>query len=148
MPVGTPITAANIDALFRASFPARASNELSTLEYVLTEARGDNFAVVMRLIGWDVSPEDPSGKTLWIRDVKEQEIHFDPGDSNLERLQQYVTALVYVLGQALAHPEVGTLMPHDLFITDVLKLAKPRTDADFVKALSVGSRLGKYLPAT
>ena len=137
-------TAADIDALFRASFPASAANELATFEYVSTEARGDNFAIVMRLIGWQADAET---YTRSIIDVKEQAIYFDPGDSNVERLKQYVNALIEVLSRALEHPEVSTLMPHDLFVTNVLKLNKAHTHEQFVKALSVKSRLGRYLPA-
>ncbi len=139
------VTAADIDALLRESFPARSENDLATLEYVTTAARDDGtFGVIVRLIRWE---PNPGSNERLICDIKEQEIYFDPADSNVERLQQYIKALVYSLERALGHPEVETLMPHDLFITDVLKLAKAQTEEQFVKALSVKSRLGRWLPA-
>lgn len=132
--------------LFAESFPARSANERASLDYVETLERDNGgFAVVVRLVIWDI---DEAAGTMSIRDVKEQEIWFDPHGSSLERLGQYMKALVHVLSLALAHSDVDCLMPHDLLDASPLKLAKAQTDVQFVRALEQKSRLGKYLPVT
>jgi hypothetical protein len=129
--------------LFVESFPAHATNERASLDYVETlERPSGGFAVVIRLVVWEI---DETG-TRSIRDIKEQEVWFDPRGSSLERLQQYMKALVHVLARALTHSEMETLMPHDLLDTSPLLLAKAQTDVQFVRALEQKSRLGKYLP--
>lgn len=135
-----PVTVAELDELFRARFPVRAASERASLEFVEVAPMGESYGVTLRLVVWDVD-----GETMSIRDVKEQQVWFDPRDSSVVRLTQYLKAYDYVASRALAHPEIEMLMPHDLFDGRVLKLAKAQTDVDFVKALSVKSRLGKYL---
>ncbi len=138
------LTAADIHGVLSEAFPAKA--ERASLEYVETVTRPTGgFGVVVRLIVWDSSDD---GATLSIRDVKEQEVWFDPHGSSVERLAAYATAFIHVASCALANVEtVELLMPHDLFISNVLKLARAEAYLDFVKALSVKSRLGKYLPS-
>ncbi len=99
----------------------------------------------MRLIIWDPSPDGTS-----IRDIKEQQVWLGKTEGLCpERLGAYLKGFVHVATRALGNvAKIETLMPHDLLITNVLKLAKPQTDYDFVKALSVKSRLGKYLPTS
>lgn len=138
------LTVEDIHGVLSEAFPAKA--ERASLEYVETVTRpAGGFAVVVRLIIWDSTD---GGETLSIRDVKEQEVWFDPYDSSVERLSAYATAFVHVASCALANVEtVEVLMPHDLFVSNALKLSRAVTYLDFVKALSVKSRLGKYLPA-
>lgn len=138
------MTAADIHGVLSAAFPAQA--ERASLEYVETVTRPTGgFAIVVRLVLWDLSAD---GNTRSIRDLKEQEVWFDPHGSSLERLSTYATAFVHVASCALGNVErVEWLMPHDLFISNVLKLSRAVSYLDFVKALSVKSRLGKYLPA-
>ena len=142
--VPVALTVSDIHGILSEAFPAKA--ERASLEYVETVARPTGgFAVVVRLIVWDSSD---GGETLSIRDVKEQEVWFDPNDSSVERLAAYATAFIHVASCALANIEtVEVLMPHDLFISNVLELSRAETYLDFVKALSVKSRLGRYLPA-
>lgn len=132
----------DIDAIFRETFPAKA--ERASLEYVTTSLRDDgDYGIVLRLIIWDALPDG----TQTIRDIKEQECWFDPHDVSPERLAAFGRAHTYVASLALAHPEVDTLMPHDVWKPHVLQLSKPQTEEQFVKALSVKSRFGKLLPA-
>ena len=55
--------------------------------------------------------------------------------------QQHLTVQARTLAS-----EAGTAKPADS-PRPLLKLSKPQTDVEFVKALSVKSRLGKFLPA-
>lgn len=135
-----PVSGGELHEIFAAGFPARS--ELASLEYVETIANEEGTWLVVRLIIWDRGPDG----ALMIRDVKEQQVWFDTAGSSASRIATYVEAFKYVASRALARPEVETLMPHDLLISNVLKLEKPQTVEQFVKALSVKSRLGKYLP--
>lgn len=131
---------------FREAFPAAADR--ASLEFVEVVDQPDAFGIVIRLIVWDV---DEAAGVQSIRDVKEQQVHlrlpaYD--DASLARLGTFVRALVQVASRALAYPEIDVCMPHDLMQFGALKLAKAHTEADFVRALSVKSRLGRYLPAT
>lgn len=136
------LTVADVHEVFSATFPAKAATERATLEYVETVAMPDGFGIVVRLIIWD----EHAG-TLSIRDIKEQQVWLDPNDASRERLTEYARAFVKIASLALTHHEVETLMPHDLLISNVLGLSKPQTEDEFARALSVKSRLGKYLPA-
>ena len=53
-----------------------------------------------------------------------------------------------MLARALMSPEIETMMPHDLFRGDVLKLKTAVTADDFARALSARSRLGKLIAST
>jgi hypothetical protein len=135
------ITADDIHAVFRDHFPAQAA--MTSIEYVQTTPRADgSFGVVMRLIVYEAVDDKRQ-----IRDIKEQEIHLNPGDSSRERLEAFTRAFVPLLEQALARVAdfVETYMPHDLLLWDVFKLKKAQTEDDFRKALLVRSRLGKYV---
>jgi hypothetical protein len=124
------------------AFPAKS--EHASLEFVDAEARENGgVGVTLRLIVWDVNAETGVQS---IRDVKEQQCYM-PGDTSDARLHAFAQALAHVLSRALAHPEIDYLMPHDLFICSPLKLKKAHTEADFIAALSVRSRLGRYLAA-
>jgi len=119
---------------------------LSSVEYVSVEAKeGGKLAVVMRVVRWD---EHPETGVQSIRDVIEQVIQFSVKSLDLAgvaRLREYVTALSKVIEKALLHPDAQMAYPHDLMNFSALKLAKAQTEADFIAALSVSSRLGKYL---
>jgi hypothetical protein len=133
-----------VDAAFRDAFPAKS--DLSSVEYVSVEAKDNGkVAVVIRLVRWDVNEET---QVQSIRDVIEQEISFSMKSFDLAgigRLREYVTALSKVLEKALPQTENEFLYPQDLMDFSALKLAKAQTEADFTAALSVPSRLGKYL---
>lgn len=82
------------------------------------------------------------------KDVVEQEINFSVKSLDLTgvaRIREYVSALAKVIEKALLHPETESACPHDLMDFSALKLARANTEADFVAALSMPSRLGKYL---
>lgn len=133
------LSVADVHDVLAAAFPAQGG--LASLEYVETvPAEGDGISVVVRLVVWDIGPAG----TKSIRDVKEQQVWFDLADSTKERLTIYVRALVAVLSRALAVANVDLLMPHNLLVSSPLKL-KAQTEEQFVKALSMRSRLGKYL---
>ncbi|MFN0252579.1 MAG: hypothetical protein ACKV2T_37225 [Kofleriaceae bacterium] len=133
-----------VDAAFKDAFPART--EATSLEYVSVESKGEGkLAVVMRVIRWDVHTETGVQS---IRDVIEQEVGFTMNSLDLTgigRLREYVAALVKVIEKALLHPDTEVALPHDLMDFSALKLAKANTEAEFIAALSVASRLGKYL---
>jgi len=136
-----------LDKAFRDHFPATAENELASIDYVSVSQRdGGSYGVVIRLIGWELNA-DAGVKS--IRDVKEQEIYLGlPGLdlATIGRMRELLAAMVRVLEKALTHAEVESLMPHDLVDFGPLKLARSKTVDDFVKAYSVPSRLGRYLP--
>jgi hypothetical protein len=136
-----------VDAAFKETFPART--ELSSLEYVSVESKSEGkLAVVMRVIRWDQHPETGVQS---IRDVIEQEVGFSVKSLDLAgigRLREYIAALVKVIEKALLNPESADAYPHDLMDFSALKLAKANTEAEFIAALSVPSRLGKYLPTS
>jgi hypothetical protein len=143
------VTQHELQQLIGETFPARATNELASLDLVSVEDHADPgaFFVTLRLILWELSTPE----TLSIIDVKEQQVYFKPppgAAGSAERIAAFVRALVRVLATVLESPQLPTLMPHDLFVWSPLKLAKPQTDDDFAAALRVKSRLGRYLPAT
>lgn len=133
-----------VDAAFRDAFPAKT--EATSLEYVSVAAPSEGkLTVVMRIVRWDINPET---ETMSIRDVIEQEITFGVKSLDLAsvaRIREYSAALVKVVEKALTHPDAQFACPDDLMDFSALKLAKAHTEADFIAALSVPSRLGKYL---
>lgn len=139
------MTEEELDDAFREVFPIRASNELASLEYVGPAASEQALRVVIRLIGWQM--DEPGVAS--IRDVKEQELYVADRENtaSAERVRACLRGLARVLAVALTHAPVETLMPHDLLILNVLRLARAQTEDDFAKALSTKARLGRYLPA-
>jgi hypothetical protein len=133
-----------VHAAFKDAFPARTVAR--SVEYVSVESRAEGkLTVVMRVVHWDTHPETGVES---IRDIVEQEVSFAVKSLDLAgvgRLREYVAALVKVLDQALHHPATETAYPHELMDFSALKLAKANTEAEFIAALSVPSRLGKYL---
>jgi hypothetical protein len=133
-----------VDAAFKDAFPAQT--ETVSVEYVRIEAKeGNKLAVVMRVVRWDINRET---SVMSLRDVVEQEIAFAVKSLDLAsvaRIREYAAALAKVIEKALLHPDTDTLYPDDLIDFSALKLAKAQTEADFIAALSVPSRLGKYL---
>jgi hypothetical protein len=137
----------NLDLLHKVlveSFPARAP--MASLEYVeVTEKRAGVYGVVIRLVVWDVNKETGVQS---IRDVKEQEVSLKVPQLDLAtiaRIGEFVRALVRVASQAIQHTDVECYMPADFIDFSPLKLAKSNTETEFVAALSMPSRLGKYL---
>jgi hypothetical protein len=133
-----------VDAAFKDEFPVRT--DATSLEYVSIESRGEGkLVVVMRVVRWDINAETGVQS---VRDVIEQEISFTVKSLDLAgvgRLREYVAALVKVIEKALLHPDTEMAYPNDLMDFSALKLAKANTEAEFIAALSVPSRLGKYL---
>ncbi|MEO8700259.1 MAG: hypothetical protein ABI867_09455 [Kofleriaceae bacterium] len=132
-----------VDAAFRDAFPA--ATETNSVEYVSATGEDTAITVTMRIVRWDV---DEAAGTTSIRDVVEQEITFPVKNLDLAavgRLREYIAALSKVIERALAHPDVATVDLDELVDFSALKLQKSQTEADFVAALSVPSRLGKYL---
>lgn len=116
------LTTAELDAIFRAVVPA----EGVPLEYLGAEAAGGAMRVVMRL-----------------GDVQESVALFGVDTPiDVERLEAYVRALARVLRRIL--PKAGDRAPSELVDVSALQLASLRTEADFVKALSAKSRLGRF----
>lgn len=136
------MTREELEEIFAAEFPLKAKNDLAELAFVELSDRGNGlYGVVVRLICW----ADDHG-TLSICDVKEQDIFLDlPEDCTFERLVMYMRGMDMAMHDALASPEIETLMPHDLLDWSALKLQKAETVEDFDKALRMKSRLGKYL---
>src|SRR5262245_14911824 len=96
------------------TFPAKS--ELASVEFVEVEELrpGIAWGGVFRLIVWDVNPDTG---TKAIRDVKEQQVYLGVPDLSVRTLARYnelIHALVNVLSRVLAHPQIETLMPHDL----------------------------------
>lgn len=133
-----------VDNALRETFPA--SSDLISLEYVRVDARDEaTLVVTMRIIRWERGPGD---EHRMIQDVLEQELEVRVGRLDLAmvaRLRDYAAALVAVAARALLHPSAGTLLPADLADWSALSLKRATTQDDFVAALSVPSRLGKYL---
>ena len=133
-----------VDAAFKDAFPART--DALTVDYVNVASRGDGTLVVTaRIIRWDTSEAAPS-----IRDVIEQELPFTMlrfDLAGITRLRTYLAALVKVIERALLHPAADTMMPGDVLDFSALKLVKANTETEFITALSMPSRLGRYLDA-
>lgn len=107
----------------------------------------ERATVVVRLIVFDEGDDGPS-----IRDIKEQQLHCGPAAlyDDTTRVDEMLYAQQEVLGELLRGMTgndgvVDTLMPHDLFFTDVMTLVRARTREDFARALRAKSRLGRYL---
>jgi len=114
---------------------------MASLEFAgVAELPKDKLGVIIRLVVWDIN-EETGVQSL--RDVKEQQISLTP-PTDLVRFAAFTRALVRVATRAIERPELETLMPYDFVKFDALKLAKASTEEDFVTALSVKSRLGKY----
>jgi hypothetical protein len=130
-----------IHTAFSELFPVKSESGCASLEYVTLTDEPRGFAVVLRLVVWDVNEETGVQS---IRDIKEQQIYL--GSPKLQYFVPFMNALAKVVSRVLSSPMIETMMPHDLVNFGVLKLANATTEADFVKALSVKSRLGKLLP--
>ncbi len=144
---GDPPSAAlvRLDELCREIFPMKAENDLASLEYVNLTLVGPSLRIVLRLVVWDL---DDATSNMSIRDVKEQEVYWGALGSHVPaRTRALLEGMRRVMARALMGP-VETLMPHDLFRADVLKLKTVVTADDFAKALSARSRLGKLIAAT
>ncbi len=137
------MTREELQDIFSSEFPLKGKTGMASLEFVELSDRPDgNFAMVTRLVVWDVGPDG----TQSIRDVKEQEIYLAlPADCSFERLVTYLRGMDMAMQDVLDSKELETLMPHDLVDWSALKLAKAETAEDFDKALRMKSRLGKYL---
>jgi hypothetical protein len=100
----------------------------------------------IRIFVWDIDPETG---TMSIRDIKEQEVdmgwpvYYD----DAERIAAFFAALGALITEIGAREaNLGdSLMPADLLRTDVLRLRRAKTVADFDAALRVKSRLGLLL---
>ena len=137
---------ARLDEVCREMFPMKAENDIASLEYVELTLIGASLRIVIRLVVWDL---DPATSVMSIRDVKEQEVYFGALDSHEPaRTRALLEGMRRVMARALLAPEIETLMPHDLFRGDVLKLKTAVTADDFAKALSARSRLGKLLASS
>lgn len=119
---------------------------LELVEEAVAPAESDEpvAMAVVRLIVW----EERDGLRS-IRDIKEQQLYlgWPVLYDDAERVANYFAAFAEVFAE-IARPEiVERLMPHDLLITDALKLKRARSRDDFVAALRARSRLGRYLEA-
>jgi hypothetical protein len=132
-----------LEEVCREVFPLKAENDLGSLDFVGFTLVGPSLRIVLRLVVWE---EDPATGTRSIRDVKEQEVYFGAlASHDPARTRALLEGMQAVLARVLATPQVETLMPHDLFRGDVLKLKTATTADDFARALSARSRLGKLL---
>jgi hypothetical protein len=137
---------ARFDEVCREIFPMKSENDLASLEFVELTHKGSSLRIVLRLVVWD---HDAATSVSSIRDIKEQEVYFGSiHDHEPARMRALLEGMQRVLARALMAPEIETLMPHDLFRGDVMKLKTAVTADDFAKALSARSRLGKLLAAT
>jgi hypothetical protein len=139
------MTAERLTEILQERFPAMAHNGVASLDFVSAEEQNASLEATLRLVTWDV---DPRAGTSSIRNIMQQPVLFVPAPARDEeaRVIAFAGALVDVLGDALAHPGISDLLPHDLVPADALLLARAETERDFVAALRAKSRLGKYLP--
>ncbi len=133
-------------------FPIKAPDELRCLEIVpekdgrLHTIRNRCVYAVVRLVIW--SRNDSTAITS-LDDVIEQEVRvLDESDlTDQERLFEYLHGLSTVLRSVLSNRRPPGMYPADLFElrSKVLMLKTAKASDDFVRALSVKTRLGKYL---
>ena len=112
-------------------------------ELLARDGGGGHIHITARLIEWE-----DEGSRRRIRNIKEQEIHFAqvPDETPTERLLAYAEGTAMAMGPALAAlPNVDRQMPGDFFFPRVFKLVRPRTAEDFAEALSVRSRLRRFM---
>ncbi len=122
------------------------TQDLVSLELCLYDGEGavlidkESLRIILRLIIWD----EADGVRM-IRDIKEQQvlvchqrIHEFP-----ERLEAGLQAHAEVLKVLFQDPpeEMSTYMPTDLLFPKVFALKSAQTVEDFIRALSVRSRL-------
>jgi hypothetical protein len=129
-------------AVLAASFPVTSSATSIEFADVVEQPTG-KLGVVVRLVAWDV---DAATDVRSIRDVIEQEISLRP-PTDLFRFAAFASALVRIVARALEHPGSARHMPIDFIKFDALDRLTYSTEDDFARALSVKSRLGRYLPA-
>lgn len=135
------VALARLEEVCRDVFPLKAANELASLEFVGLALVGTSLRMTIRLITWD-------GEPPVIRDVKEQELYFGGlADHAPARTRALFEGMQIALARVLEVPAIETLMPHELFRGDVMKLKTCITADDFARALLVKSRLGKFLAA-
>ena len=107
--------------------------------------REESLCLTLHLVTWERGAEPGERQ---IRDLKEQQLFLGPvsllqrGDRLAAFLRGAKAALETVFESGA---ETETLMPHDLWRHDVLKLMRAQTADDFRRALLVRSRLGRYL---
>jgi hypothetical protein len=101
-----------------------------------------SLSLTIRLLEWDQgAAADPT-----LRGIKEQQVAL-PAASLLDaaRFAAFASAWADVLSRALTSHLVLQALPYDLFFPKVLQLKRPQTEAQFIAALSVSSRLGRFL---
>jgi hypothetical protein len=133
-----------LEELLRETFRPRADDERCMLSCVGASERSDGgLDATLQLVHYYY---DEQGK-FEIVQVLEQPVLFVPfgAREEEERVAAFVRALERVLAQAMVGLTPGALLPRDLVPADALMLARAETEEDFVRALSVKSRLGKFL---
>lgn len=102
-------------------------------------------SLVFRLIVWG---RDEGSNHQYVRDVKEEVVRFP--DIYSDYLVQFMTALKNTIERImLSYDRMESVMPSDLLhcrLWSALLLKQAKTVENFEAALSVKSRLGRYLP--
>jgi hypothetical protein len=102
-----------------------------------------SLSLTIRLLEWD----QDAANAATLRGIKEQRVAALPAASLLDaaRFAAFARAWASALSPALASYLVLQALPCDLFFPKVLQLKRPQTEAQFIAALSVKSRLGRFL---
>lgn len=144
-----------------ASFLERYEQEVSSLFPVkaLRSCDGGHTVMWLECVGAPIFEQDRTLLTLRLIEfhvgtdghsvscVKEQQCWLPVRDAigSAERFMAFLQAQAQVLSHALCHEDVPEMMPHDLWFGDVLTLKRAHDVDDFARALSVKSRLGKWI---